>query len=117
MDHRLKLAAAALFCCMIFLSAAAQSGELKTYKVEIRNHAFIPAAFDVPAGERFRIEVTSRDETPDELESYDMKFEKIVVPNATVTVFAGPLKPGTYTFLDDYHPDTKGTVTAVEKKD
>jgi len=31
---------------------------------------------------------------------------------------AGPLKPGTYKFFDDYHPDTAvGTLTVVEKKD
>lgn len=46
-----------------------------------------------------------------------MKFEKIVVPQGTIKVHAGPLHPGTYTFFDDYHPDeAKGTVTAEEKK-
>jgi hypothetical protein len=30
---------------------------------------------------------------------------------------AGPLKPGTYKFFDDYHPDTAtGTITAIEHK-
>jgi len=32
-------------------------------------------------------------------------------------VMAGPLKPGVYTFADEYHPDTaKGTLTAVEQQ-
>jgi len=32
-------------------------------------------------------------------------------------VKAGPLKPGTYKFFDEYHPDTAtGTLTAIEKK-
>ena len=57
-------------------------------------------------------------ESVDEFESYDMKFEKIIVPGNTITVFAGPLHPGTYTFFDDYHPDqAKGTVTAVAAKE
>jgi cupredoxin-like protein len=38
------------------------------------------------------------------------------VPGGKITVMAGPLKPGTYRFFDDYHPDTAtGTITAVEK--
>ncbi|MBV8871034.1 MAG: cupredoxin domain-containing protein, partial [Acetobacteraceae bacterium] len=39
------------------------------------------------------------------------------VPGGTVTVSAGPLHPGTYTFFDDYHPDAaRGTITAVAAK-
>jgi len=71
----------------------------------------------VPAGERFRIEVENQDPTPAEFESNDLRIEKIVVPGGRIAVMAGPLKPGTYKFFDDYHPDeAKGTLTAVEHK-
>ncbi|NWB40356.1 cupredoxin domain-containing protein [Pseudomonas sp. E6002] len=107
---------ARLALLLLALPAAAQADQLVT--LVIQNHTFSPSTFEVPAGERFRIQLTSHDESVDEFESYDMKFEKIIVPGNTITVFAGPLHPGTYTFFDDYHPDqAKGTVTAVAAKE
>ena len=107
---------ARLALLLLALHVAAQADQLVT--LVIQNHTFSPSTFEVPAGERFRIQLTSHDESVDEFESYDMKFEKIIVPGNTITVFAGPLHPGTYTFFDDYHPDqAKGTVTAVAAKE
>jgi hypothetical protein len=88
--------------------------------IVLKNHRFTPSSITVPAGTRFRIEVTNMDSTVAELESYDMHFEKIMVGNgAKVHVFAGPLHLGvTYKFFDDYHPDVaRGTITAVAAKD
>jgi heme/copper-type cytochrome/quinol oxidase subunit 2 len=83
----------------------------------IKDHQFTPSEVSVPAGERLRIEVENQDPTPAEFESSDLRVEKIVVPGGRIIVMAGPLKPGTYKFFDDYHPDTaKGTMTAVERK-
>lgn len=107
---------ARLALLLLAFPVAAQADQLVT--LVIQNHTFSPSTFEVPAGERFRIQLTSHDESVDEFESYDMKVEKIIVPGNTVTVFAGPLHPGTYTFFDDYHPDqAKGTVTAVAAKE
>ncbi|NVZ38486.1 cupredoxin domain-containing protein [Pseudomonas sp. 21615526] len=107
---------ARLALLLLALPVAAQADQLVT--LVIQNHTFSPSTFEVPAGERFRIQLTSHDESVDEFESYDMKFEKIIVPGNTITVFAGPLHPGTFTFFDDYHPDqAKGTVTAVAVKE
>jgi hypothetical protein len=72
----------------------------------LSGHRFSPAAITVPAGERFKIAVTNHDSTPDEFESPDLRVEKIVVPGQTIIVSAGPLKPGSYKFYDDYHPET-----------
>ncbi|NWB22408.1 cupredoxin domain-containing protein [Pseudomonas sp. D4002] len=107
---------ARLALLLLAFPVAAQADQLVT--LVIQNHTFSPSTFEVPAGERFRIQLTSHDESVDEFESYDMKFEKIIAPGNTITVFAGPLHPGTYTFFDDYHPDqAKGTVTAVAAKE
>jgi heme/copper-type cytochrome/quinol oxidase subunit 2 len=84
-------------------------------ELSLKEHRFSPADVTVPANQKFQIKVTNGDEAPAEFESHDLKVEKIVVPGGTVTVTAGPLKPGTYQFFDDYHPDdAKGTVTAKE---
>ncbi len=81
----------------------------------LSSHKFAPSEFTVPANQKFQFRVTNTDDAPAEFESHDLKVEKIVVPGGTITVTAGPLKPGTYQFFDDYHPDdANGTVTAKE---
>ena len=98
------------------LAGAAAAAEPIT--LTLKDHKFDPDHLTVPAGERFRIELTNHDDTTNEFESSDMKFEKIVVSGGKIVVNAGPLRPGTYKFVDDYHPETAfGVVTAVEKKD
>ena len=83
----------------------------------IKDHQFTPSEVSVPAGERLRIEVVNQDPTPAEFESADLRVEKIVVPGGRIIVMAGPLKPGTYKFFDDYHPDmAKGMMTVIERK-
>ncbi|HTJ62591.1 MAG TPA: cupredoxin domain-containing protein [Alphaproteobacteria bacterium] len=100
------------FALMIINAGFAQAEPIK---LDLKDHKFAPAEFTVPANQKFQIQVTNHDGTPAEFESHDLKVEKIIVPGGTVTVTAGPLKPGTYQFFDDYHPDdAHGTVTAKE---
>ena len=87
-------------------------------KLVLKDHRFMPAAITVPAGTRFHIEVTNQDATPAEFESNDLRVEKIAAPGVSITVIAGPLKPGAYKFFDDYHPDqANGVLTAVAPKE
>jgi hypothetical protein len=82
----------------------------------IKDHRFTPERVTAPVGERFQIEVENQDPTPSEFESRDLRVEKIVVGGGKISVMVGPLKPGTYSFFDDYHPDTAvGTLIAVAK--
>ncbi|MBU6448484.1 MAG: cupredoxin domain-containing protein [Rhodospirillales bacterium] len=69
-------------------------------------HHFTPDHIVVPAGSRFKLQVTSHDTTPDEFESPDLRVEKILMPGQTIAVMAGPLGQGQYIFYDDYHPET-----------
>ncbi len=99
----------------LFGAALASADAPPPVKLIVKDHHFSPNQVTVPAGQRFRIELTNQDDTTDEFESYDMKFEKIVVSGGTIAVFAGPLHPGTYKFFDDYHPDqANGTIVATE---
>lgn len=100
---------------LLSIMAATRAAEPIT--LSIKDHRFTPTEVTAPAGQRFRIEVQNQDATPAEFESSDLRVEKIVVPGGKITVMAGPLKPGTYKFFDDYHPDTAtGTITAVDQK-
>jgi hypothetical protein len=115
MTHTASFRPAILVACLAWatlpLAAAADPVQLT-----LKDHRFIPADISVPANERFQIEVANQDPTPAEFESSDLRVEKIVVPGGKITVRAGPLKPGAYTFFDDYHPnEAKGTVTAIAK--
>ena len=99
---------------LILINAGAVA-HAEPVELSLSNHRFIPPSITVPANQKFQIKVTNHDDTPAEFESHDLKVEKIVVPGATITVTAGPLKPGTYQFFDDYDPDdAKGDVTAKE---
>lgn len=92
-----------------------QAAEPAKIVLTIKDHQFSPATVTVPAGQRFQIQVTNQDATPEEFESHELKAEKIIAPGATITVNAGPLKPGSYAFGGEYHQDTaKGTITAVK---
>lgn len=100
-----------------WLGAATIAWAADPVVLTLMDHHFTPSAVSVPAGERFRIEVVNQDATPAEFESNDLRVEKIVVPGGKIVVNAGPLKPGTYKFFDDYHPDlAQGTLTAVAGK-
>ena len=105
----------ACLCAVVLPAANVLAADAVT--LTLKNHQFVPSQVSVPAGERFRIEVENQDATPAEFESNDLRVEKIVVPGGKIAVMAGPLKPGTYKFFDDYHPDTAtGTISAVERK-
>ena len=79
----------------------------------IKNHKFEPAELKVPAGQRVKLVVHNQDGTPEEFESHDLNREKIVPPGAKVTIFIGPLKPGRYGFVGEYHEaSAKGVVVA-----
>lgn len=106
------LAAPLFAATLLGASAMARAAEVVT--LTLKDHRFTPAKVTVPAGERFRIEVTNADDTPEEFESADLRAEKVVVAGGRITLTAGPLKPGTYGFVGEYHADTaRGTITAV----
>lgn len=85
-------------------------------KLVLKDHRFTPSQVTVPAGERLSIEVENQDDAAAEFESHDLRVEKVIAPHGRIAVSVGPLKPGTYKFVDEYHEKTAaGTLTAVAK--
>ena len=70
------------------------------------NHRFEPARIEVPAHQKFKLQVKNTDDTADEFESVELNREKLVAPGQSITVFLGPLEPGEYKFFGDFHQDT-----------
>jgi hypothetical protein len=73
-----------------------------------------PAMIEVPADTRFKIEIENEGSDPVEFESSELHLEKVLAGGAKSYVVINGLKPGTYIFFDDFHPDT-GKVHVVVK--
>ena len=73
-----------------------------------------PAMIEVPAGMRFKIVIQNEGIDPVEFESTELHVEKVLAGGAKSYVVINGLKPGTYVFFDDFHPDT-GKVHVVVK--
>lgn len=111
----LRLASA--LCAAAFAPALAAAAEPVTVTLTLKNHQFAPAAFEVPAGEKVRIVLTNQDPATEEFDSHDLRVEQLVTPNGRTSFSIGPLKPGAYSFMGEFHPATaQGRVTAVEAK-
>jgi hypothetical protein len=83
------------------------------FNLTIRNHKFEPAEIRVPANKRVSVLVTNEDPTPEEFESGALKIEKVIPGKSKGLVRIGPLAPGRYEFIGEFHSDTaKGVVIA-----
>ncbi|WP_339914597.1 cupredoxin domain-containing protein [uncultured Brevundimonas sp.] len=107
-----RLLAAAL------ISGLAATGSLAagepTVTLTLRDHRFTPATVTVPAGQRVQVVLINHDRATEEFDSHDLRIEKMVTPGATVRFFIGPLRPGTYDFVGEFHPRTaQGRIVAV----
>jgi len=84
-----------------------------TFNLTIKDHRFEPAQLDVPAGKKLKLIVRNLDPTPEEFESRDLKREKVIAGKGQATISIGPLKPGTYGFVGEFHESTaKGQIVA-----
>jgi hypothetical protein len=88
------------------------SAEDAVYKLTLRDHKFEPATVEVTANAKFKLSITNAQKEPAEFESHELNREKVIPPGATVSVNIGPLKPGTYKFMDDFHQQATGSIVA-----
>jgi plastocyanin len=98
-----------LFLAAAFLLAtlpAAHAADLPTYHLMIQDGRFHPDTLDVKAGERFKIVITNKGPGAEEFESTELRKEKVLAPGVTSFLVFAPLKPGTYRFVGEFHPDT-----------
>lgn len=92
------------------LSAAADV----SYELSLKDHTFSPQDLVLPKDTRVKLTVHNLDKSPAEFESHDLDVEKIVPGGQTISVFVGPLKPGRYSFADEYHEDQSKAYLTVE---
>jgi hypothetical protein len=105
----LIIAAALLSIAPLFGAAA----DTPSFSLTIRNHRFEPAELVVPADQKIELRVINQDPTPEEFESSELHREKVVPGGKQISVFIGPLKPGSYEFFGDFNPATaRGHIVA-----
>ena len=96
-----------------FLALAPATSRAQELTVTIKDHKFTPAEIKVPANKRVQLTIVNDDPTPEEFESHEMKVEKVIPGKTKAVVRIGPLKPGKYPFVGEFHEATaKGTVIA-----
>jgi plastocyanin len=100
-----------VFAGLSFAGAGALAQE---FNLVIRDHKFEPAEIRVPAGKRVSIYVSNEDPTPEEFDSTALKVEKVIPGKSKGLVRIGPLDPGRYEFIGEFHAETAKGVVIVE---
>ena len=90
------------FAFVSFVAASALAAT-EEFTLTIQNHAFSPKEIKLPAGKKIKLLVVNKDATSAEFESKPLGREKVIPGNSTATINLGPLKPGRYPFVEEYH--------------
>ena len=104
-----------LFCLGLasLLLLGALPATAQDLTITIKDHKFEPAELKVPAKKRITLTVVNNDATPEEFESKKLKVEKVIPGKSKGVVRFGPLEPGRYEFVGEFHEATaKGVVIA-----
>lgn len=104
MFDRLRFASCLLLAPV--LSAAPLQAADETFALVLSGHRFAPESLEVPAGVRFVLVVKNLDGEKEEFESYSLNREMLIEPGEEVRINLGPLKPGNYAFVGEFHADT-----------
>ncbi len=96
-----------VFASMLCMAGIAHADD---YVLTLKDHQFTPANLELPADKQVKLIVKNAGPAEAEFESSDLNREKIVSPGGEITVFIGPLSPGSYGYFDDFHRETTGTI-------
>jgi plastocyanin len=111
MMKRLTMAGLALMAvasvALTMRPATAQEAQLE---ISLKDHKFEPAELKAPANKPIAVKVKNLSAENMEFESEPLQLETVVKANAEGIVKIKPQKPGRYTFFDDFHEATKGTL-------
>ena len=100
---------AAGFVGLLVLAVSAPAlADDPSFSIVLKNNQFVPSEVQIPTGVKVKLVVHNSNPTASEFESTQLHREKVVLPGQEITVFVGPLDPGSYEFFDDFHPETRG---------
>ncbi len=97
---RLALLAVLLFSTPLFAAKKPQ------FKISFENLRVVPVETVIPANIKVQLIVSNKDKGVEEFHSDSLHREKIIGGGKTAIINIGPLKPGTYTFMGEFHAKT-----------
>lgn len=83
-------------------------------EILIKDHRFTPNEIVVPKDTKLKLIVTNQDATPEEFESHALHREKVIPANSHAVIWVGPLAPGRYEFVGEFHEDTARGILIVK---
>jgi plastocyanin len=102
-----------LAACAVLIVSTPSIVRAQDFVLTIKDHKFTPEELKVPANQRVVITIVNDDANAEEFESNVLKVEKVIPGNSKGTVRIGPLAPGRYPFIGEFHAATaKGAVVA-----
>ena len=111
----MRLACAAALGLLVLTANPARAADPVRLEITIRGHRFEPPELRAPADTAIIIIVKNADDSAEEFESAELKFEKIVAGGRQIVVRVQPQSPGRYPFFGEFHQDTAQGALVVEK--
>lgn len=109
----LTVGIAALALLLSMSSVPALADDMPTIQLLMKDGRLFPETLEVPANTRFRLQVRNEGPGAAEFESLELRKETVLAPGVTRALVFHPMKPGTYKFFDDFHPETaQGKIVA-----
>lgn len=91
---------------LALLSPLVMAESVPQYVLTISEHRFQPAELIIPANIKVQLLVQNRDNNFEEFHSDSLHREKIIAGNKDGIINIGPLAPGSYPFMGEFHADT-----------
>lgn len=111
------LACAVTLSTVVAVASAANAAAVSSpsnITLTLKDHRFTPAILTIPAGQRVRVTLINRDPATEEFDSHDLRLEQLVTPMGKASFNLGPLRPGQYGFIGEFHASTaQGKVNVV----
>ncbi len=105
-----------LTCLILVLAFAGptRAEDIVTYETTLKDKSFTLSEIKVPAGKPFIIKLNNANAAAAELESKELKVEKVVPGNSSIVVRVKAMQPGKYLFVDEYQEDVAKGYIIVE---
>jgi plastocyanin len=101
-----QLVTGVLISFAMFAAQANSAFAIEEFSLSIKDHKFTPDEITIPANTKVKLTVKNLDPTPEEFESEKLHREKVIQGNSQAVIFIGPLAPGSYPFIGEFHKDT-----------
>jgi hypothetical protein len=112
--HFARLWIVGLLLSLGLAGKATHAAEMATFEIVARDGRLYPERLEVPAGVKLKLMLRNEGKTPVEIENLELRVEKVLAPDAAASITIQPLRPGSYSFIDEFHAET-GKMLLVAK--